>query len=154
MGEYLLHVDCDCFFASVEMREHPEYFDVPLAVGGAPERRGVIATCNYPARQFGVRSAMPSWKALQLCPDLLLVPGNMSLYQEVSSEVMSVLSSYARMMEKVSIDEAYLIPLEAPELVANALRQQIQDSIGITVSVGVAPNRFLSKIAVAGINRM
>ena len=148
MSEYWMHVDCDCFFASVEMRERPEYRHVPLAVGGSPTGRGVISTCNYPARQFGVRSAMPSWQALKLCPGLILLPGRMSLYKQVSNQVMDVLSGVSRSMEQVSVDEAYLEPNGSDVVaIAEELRAEVERQCGITVSVGIAPNRFLSKVA-------
>ena len=148
MTDYILHVDCDCFFASVEMRERPEYRQVPLAVGGSATGRGVISTCNYVAREFGVRSAMASWQALKICPDLVLLPGRMGLYKRISDQVMSILVGYARMMEQVSVDEAYLELTEVDAVsVAQALRQHIAQQCGITVSVGIAPNRFLAKVA-------
>jgi len=104
----VLHVDCDCFFAAVEMRDQPQFRHVPLAIGGASDRRGVISTCNYIARKFGVRSAMASSQAKKLCPDLVLMPGNMQKYKTVSKQVMEILSQYAMEMEVVSVDEAYL----------------------------------------------
>ena len=145
----VLHVDCDCFFAAVEMRDHPEYRELPIAIGGSSDRRGVISTCNYPARQYGVRSAMSSAQALALCPQLKLLPGNMAKYKQVSADVMDILKSYGLQFEQVSIDEAYL---ELPEssnavLVAEQIRQQVSSQLGITVSVGIAPNKFLAKIA-------
>jgi DNA polymerase IV len=145
----VIHVDCDCFFAAVEMRENPHWREVPLAVGGDPSGRGVIATCNYPARRFGVRSAMPSSQALRLCPSLILVPGRMALYRQASDQVMAILRRYARIFEQVSVDEAFLEP--HPWLEAGALARQIRTDVvsetGLTVSVGVAPNRFLAKVA-------
>jgi DNA polymerase-4 len=145
----VLHVDCDCFFAAVEMRDQPQYRDVPIAIGGASDRRGVISTCNYLARKFGVRSAMSSAQALSLCPQLKLLPGNMAKYKQVSNDVMEILRTYGLDFEQVSVDEAYL---ELPEssnaiLVAEQIRQQVEAEIGITVSVGIAPNKFLAKVA-------
>ena len=145
----VLHVDCDCFFAAVEMRDQPQYRDIPIAIGGSSDRRGVISTCNYPAREYGVRSAMSSAQALALCPQLKLLPGNMSKYKQASNEVMEILRSYGLDFEQVSVDEAYL---ELPEssnamLVAQQIRQQVESEIGITVSVGIAPNKFLAKVA-------
>ncbi len=150
MSRTILHVDCDCFFASVEMRENEQYRDLPLAVGGSPEGRGVISACNYPAREYGVRSAMPSWKALQLCPSLTLVKGNMSLYQHVSAEIMAILKGYSRRFEPVSIDEAYLELMLGPEeaeKTAEQIRSTVWQETGIRVSIGVASNKFLAKIA-------
>lgn len=148
-GRVVLHIDCDCFFAAVEMREHPEWRAVPLAVGGSPHGRGVISTCNYPARAWGVRSAMPSAMALRLCPSLLLVRGNMELYRHESQRVMDIVRRFARTFEQVSVDEAYLEPLPGLDgyEVAKQIRQQVLAETGLTVSAGVAPNRFLAKIA-------
>jgi DNA polymerase IV len=149
----VIHVDCDCFFAAVEMRDNPSLRDVPIAIGGASDRRGVIATCNYPARRYGVRSAMPTSHALRLCPELRLVPGDMAHYKAVSRDIMAILQSYVTSsetgFEQVSIDEAYLaLPdsVNATEL-ASELKQAVFAATGITVSAGVAPNKFLAKIA-------
>ncbi|MGB3665436.1 MAG: DNA polymerase IV [Bermanella sp.] len=145
----VLHVDCDCFFAAVEMRDQPHLRNVPLAIGGASDRRGVISTCNYLARKFGVRSAMASGQAKQLCPDLVLVPGNMQKYRDVSADVMEILKQYALQFEVVSVDEAYLelAPTSNAQMVAQQIRQQVESELGITVSVGIAPNKFLAKVA-------
>lgn len=145
----VLHVDCDCFFAAVEMRDQPQFRHVPLAIGGASDRRGVISTCNYIARKFGVRSAMASSQAKKLCPDLVLIPGNMQKYKTVSKQVMEILSQYAMEMEVVSVDEAYLelAPASNGQMIAQQIRQEIEAEIGITVSVGIAPNKFLAKVA-------
>ena len=145
----VLHVDCDCFFAAVEMHDHPQWREIPLAVGGDPSGRGVIATCNYVARRFGVRSAMPSAMALRLCPTLLLIPGRMARYREVSAQIMAILRCHSRLLEQVSIDEAYLEPYPGvdAESLAVFLRAEVYAQTGLTVSIGVAPNRFLAKIA-------
>lgn len=149
MSRQVLHVDCDCFFAAVEMRDNPNLINIPIAIGGSSDRRGVISTCNYPARKYGVRSAMSSVKALQLCPHLMLLPGNMAKYQAASQQVMAVLRQYALQFEQVSVDEAYLeiSPTSNALKVAEQIRQQIVNEVGITVSVGVAPNKFLAKVA-------
>lgn len=145
----ILHVDCDCFFAAVEMRDTPEYRHVPLAIGGSQDRRGVISTCNYLARKYGVRSAMATGQALKLCPDLVLVPGDMAKYREASHQVMEILKTYALELEQVSVDEAYLqlAPCTNGSLVAQQIRQQVEAEVGITVSVGIAPNKFLAKVS-------
>lgn len=145
----VLHVDCDCFFAAVEMRDQPQLRHVPLAIGGSSDRRGVISTCNYPARKFGVRSAMATAHALRLCPDLVLMPGNMDKYKAASRQVMEILMPYGLDFQQVSVDEAYieLPPTSNPIEVANQIRQRVQGEVGITVSVGVAPNKFLAKVA-------
>lgn len=149
----IIHLDCDCFFAAVEMLAHPEWRDIPLAVGGAAERRGVIATCNYPARKYGIHSAMSTARALQLCPQLKLVSGNMARYREVAEQIFAIYRRFTDLIEPVSIDEAYLDVTDIPLLdgsatrVAKAIRQQVRDETGITVSAGVAQNKFLAKVA-------
>ncbi|GAA0681900.1 DNA polymerase IV [Marinobacterium maritimum] len=149
----IIHLDCDCFFAAVEMLEHPEWQDIPLAVGGAAERRGVISTCNYPARAFGIHSAMPSARALQLCPKLKLVSGNMARYREVADQIFAIYRRFTDLIEPVSIDEAYLDVSNSALLdgsatrIAEAIRQQVKEETGITVSAGVAQNKFLAKVA-------
>lgn len=149
----IIHIDMDCFFAAVEMREDPTLREVPLAIGGASDRRGVIATCNYPARSYGVRSAMATAHALRLCPQLRLLPGRMALYQEVSAELRAIFSRYAQRVEPLSLDEAYLDVTDSPlcrgsaTLIAEAIRRDIRRELGLTASAGVAPNKFLAKIA-------
>lgn len=148
----IIHVDCDCFYAAVEMRDDPSLRDVPLAVGGEGGR-GVVATCNYRARAFGVRSAMPGGEARRLCPGLVTVPPDMSRYRAASAQVMAILRELTDLVEPLSLDEAFLdvsgIPLHqgSATLMARHLRQRIRDEVGITVSAGVAPNKFLAKIA-------
>jgi len=149
----IIHCDCDCFFAAVEMRDNPEYRDIPLAVGGHSDRRGVIATCNYRAREFGVRSAMPTRTAIRLCPELKVIPGQMAKYREVSMQIMSIYQEVTDLIEPLSLDEAYL-DVSASDLfsgsatrIAQWLRQEVEKRTGITISAGVAPNKFLSKIA-------
>lgn len=145
----ILHIDCDCFFAAVEMRENSLLCHVPIAIGGLSDRRGVISTCNYPAREFGIRSAMSSALALQKCPQLILLPGNMPLYREVSQQVMAVIQRYGIAFEQVSVDEAYveLDPAESAIDVGHSIRAAVEAEVGITVSVGAAPNKFLAKVA-------
>ncbi|WP_107853170.1 DNA polymerase IV [Oceanimonas marisflavi] len=149
----IIHVDMDCFFAAVEMRAHPEWRDIPLAIGGSASRRGVIATCNYPARKFGVRSAMPSHQALRLCPDLLLISGNMAEYKRVSQQIRAIFRRYTELVEPLSLDEAYLDVTGSPlfggsaTLIAEDIRRAIRDELQLTASAGVAPNKFLAKIA-------
>lgn len=152
MGEQaklVMHVDCDCFFAAVEMREAPELKARPLAIGADRDQRGIVTTCNYPARKFGIRSAMPVAHARQLCPDLLMIPPRMALYRQVSAEVMAILRGYSSCLEVVSIDEAYLTidPSLDIDTVANTIRLHIQQQIGITVSIGIADCKFLAKVA-------
>lgn len=148
-----IHVDMDCFFAAVEMRDFPELRGKPIAVGGRSDRRGVISTCNYQARTFGVRSAMASAYALRLCPDLILVPGRMSVYKEVSNQIRDVFAKYTDLIEPLSLDEAYLDVSDcslykgSATLIAEAIRHDIFNATGLTASAGIAPVKFLAKIA-------
>ena len=149
----IIHIDMDCFFAAVEMRDNPALREVPLAIGGAAERRGVIATCNYPARRFGIHSAMSTAQAQRRCPQLVLLPGRMSVYQAVSAALRAILLRYTDCIEPLSLDEAYLDVSEAEwcqgsaTRMAQAIRADIQRELGLTASAGVAPNKFLAKIA-------
>jgi DNA polymerase-4 len=149
----IIHVDMDCFFAAVEMRDHPEWRTIPLAIGGSASRRGVIATCNYPARAYGVRSAMPSHQALKLCPELRLISGNMAEYKRVSQQIRAIFHRYTDLVEPLSLDEAYLDVTGSPlfggsaTLIADDIRRAIRDELQLTASAGVAPNKFLAKIA-------
>lgn len=149
----IIHCDCDCFYASVEMRDNPTLRNVPLAVGGAADKRGVIATCNYMARSFGVRSAMPTAQALKLCPTLVILPVAMSKYRLASAQIHAIYQEYTDKIEPLSLDEAYLDVTNSPQhhgsatLIAEEIRQRISDTVGITASAGIAPNKFLAKIA-------
>lgn len=149
----IIHVDMDCFFAAVEMRDNPEYRGRPLAVGGAADSRGVIATCNYEARAFGVRSAMPSSEAKRRCPELLLVRGRMAEYKAVSEQIRAIFARYTELIEPLSLDEAYLDVTDCPvcqgsaTLIAQRIRAEILAETGLTASAGIAPNKFLAKIA-------
>ncbi|WP_458525875.1 DNA polymerase IV [Onishia taeanensis] len=149
----ILHADCDCFFAAVEMRDNPALRDVPIAVGGGVDQRGVIATCNYPARAFGVRSAMPTARALRLCPDLVLVRGNHERYREVSRQIQAIFHELTPLVEPLSLDEAFLDVSEVEHCQGSAtwmaqwLKAEALKRTGITISVGVAPSKFLAKIA-------
>ncbi|MFL1467292.1 DNA polymerase IV [Marinobacter sp. HN1S83] len=148
----IIHVDCDCFYAAVEMRDDPSLRDVPLAVGGEGGR-GVVTTCNYRARAFGVRSAMPGGEARRLCPGLVTVPPDMARYRAVSQQVMAILREMTDLLEPLSLDEAFLDVSDVADhkgsatLMAQYLRQRVRDEVGITISAGVAPNKFLAKIA-------
>ncbi|MCK2149221.1 DNA polymerase IV [Marinobacter alexandrii] len=148
----IIHVDCDCFYAAVEMRDDPTLRDVPLAVGG-DGGRGVVTTCNYKARAFGVRSAMPGSEARRLCPGLVTVPTDMGRYRVASQQVMAILREMTDLVEPLSLDEAFLDVSEVTDhkgsatLMARYLRERIRREVGITVSAGVAPNKFLAKIA-------
>ncbi|MCA0913957.1 DNA polymerase IV [Marinobacter nauticus] len=148
----IIHVDCDCFFAAVEMRDDPSLRDVPLAVGGEGGR-GVVTTCNYRARAFGVRSAMPGSEARRLCPGLVTVPPDMGRYRAVSQQVMAILREMTDLVEPLSLDEAFLDVTDvdafkgSATLMARHLRERVSREVGITISAGVAPNKFLAKIA-------
>ncbi|MFP8966570.1 DNA polymerase IV [Pokkaliibacter sp. CJK22405] len=149
----IIHFDCDCFYASVEMRDCPPFRDIPLAIGGRPDKRGVISTCNYPARKFGIHSAMPSSQAMRLCPDLTLIPGDMAKYKAVSQQFMAILQEFAEEVEPLSLDEAFIDVSESTAfngsatLIARHIRERVRRELGITVSAGVAPNKFLAKVA-------
>ena len=149
----IIHCDADCFYVAVEERDDPSLRGQPVAVGGDASSRGVIATCNYEARAYGVHSAMPTSVAKRLCPDLVLLPGNMAKYREVSEQMQSIFSRFTAIIEPLSLDEAYLDVTEAPfyngsaTFLAEAIRQQVARELGITVSAGVAPNKFLAKVA-------
>jgi len=149
----IIHVDMDCFYAAVEMRDNPSYRGRPLAVGGHEKQRGVLSTCNYEARKFGIRSAMPTARALQLCPKLLVVPGRMQVYKEVSKQIRAIFSRYTSLIEPLSLDEAYLDVTDSRQcqgsatLIAESIRRDIYNELSLTASAGVAPVKFLAKVA-------
>ena len=149
----IIHIDMDCFYAAVEMRDNPALREVPLAIGGSRERRGVISTCNYIARQYGVRSAMPTGQAIKLCPDLVLAPGRMEIYSQVSAQIRQIFQRYTDKIEPLSLDEAYLDVSEtalfagSATLIAEDIRRAIWSETGLTASAGVAPCKFVAKIA-------
>ncbi|WP_255456457.1 DNA polymerase IV [Paraglaciecola sp. L3A3] len=149
----IIHIDMDCYFAAVEMRDNPEYRNLPLAIGGSSDRRGVISTCNYIARQFGVRSAMATAHALKLCPELVLAPGRMELYSEISQQIREIYSRYTNKIEPLSLDEAYLDVTDcelfagSATLIAEDIRRTIFLETQLTASAGVAPCKFVAKIA-------
>jgi DNA polymerase-4 len=149
----IIHVDMDCFYASVEIRDNPQYINKPVAVAGSSESRGVVTTCNYIARRFGVKSAMPSLTAKRLCPDIIFLPVNMHKYKDVSKEIHKIFKCYTKIIEPVSLDEAYLDVTDSkycdgdPEKMALQIRQKISEDLGITASAGISSNKFLAKIA-------
>jgi len=148
----IIHIDMDCYYAAVEMRDFPEYQNIPLAVGGDGPR-SVLCTCNYQARQFGVRAAMPAIKAKQLCPELHIVHGRMEVYKETSKHIREIFSRYTDLIEPLSLDEAYLDVTDATmcqgsaTLIAEKIRADIFTELNLTASAGIAPNKFLAKIA-------
>ncbi|CCG86316.1 DNA polymerase IV [Erwinia piriflorinigrans] len=149
----IIHVDMDCFFAAVEMRDNPSLRDIPVAIGGSETQRGVISTANYPAREYGVRSAMSTAMALKLCPHLTVVRGRYEAYKEVSVQIRDIFSRYTPLIEPLSLDEAYLDVTDSPHcqgsatLIARQIRDTISRELNLTASAGVAPIKFLAKIA-------
>jgi DNA polymerase-4 len=149
----IIHIDADSFYASVEMRDNPSLADKPIAVGGSSDRRGVVATANYAARKFGVHSAMSSARALQQCPELIIVPPRFEIYKSISQEFHKIFQQYTELVEPLSLDEAYLDVSDCEQcggsatLIANEIRQRVRDTLNLTVSAGVAPNKFLAKVA-------
>ncbi|MGH9348338.1 MAG: DNA polymerase IV [Vicinamibacterales bacterium] len=149
----ILHIDMDAFYASVEQRDRPELRGRPVAVGGDPGKRGVVAAASYEARPFGVRSAIPMSRAVRLCPNLVIVPPDFPKYRTVSKQVFDLFRSVTSLVEPMSLDEAYLDvtdnawhePLGMN--VARRLKDEIRAATGLTASAGVAPNKFLAKIA-------
>lgn len=148
-----IHVDMDAFYVAVEMRDNPLLRNKPVAVGGKSEFRGVLSTCNYIARKFGVHSAMPTLTAKKLCPQLIVVPGRMHVYQQISSQMREIFLRYTDMIEPLSLDEAYLDVTDSKKfsgsatLIAQDIRNAIQQELGLTASAGIAPLKFLAKIA-------
>jgi DNA polymerase-4 len=148
-----IHCDCDCFYAAIEMRDDPALRGLPVAVGGAADRRGVISTCNYEARRYGVHSAMATSTARRLCRDLIVIPPNMEKYVVASQEVTEIFRDYTDLIEPLSLDEAFLDVTDATackgsaSLIAREIRARVRKDVGITLSAGIAPNKFLAKIA-------
>ncbi|WP_447894083.1 MULTISPECIES: DNA polymerase IV [unclassified Vreelandella] len=149
----IIHCDCDCFYAAVEMRDNPALADIPIAIGGSVEQRGVVATCNYPAREYGIHSAMPMGQALKRCPHLTIIRGDMAKYKDVARQVFAIYREMTELIEPLSLDEAFLDVSQVTQfkgsatLMAQAIREKVRREVGITVSAGVAPNKFLAKIA-------
>lgn len=148
----IIHVDMDCFYAAVEMRDNPTLRGKPVAVGGR-SNRGVLTTASYEARKFGVRSAMPTQTALKLCPDLILVPVNFHKYREASRQVQEIFSQYTDLIQPLSLDEAYLDVTDCKACggvateIAREIRHKIFEKTRLTASAGIAPNKFLAKVA-------
>lgn len=149
----IIHIDMDCFYAAIEVRDNPSLAGKPVAVGGSASQRGVLTTCNYPARQFGLHSAMATAQALKLCPHLVLLPVNMPLYREVSAQIHRIFQRYTSIIEPLSLDEAYLdvtdcaLHAGSATWIAQSIRQAIWQELQLTASAGVAPLKFLAKIA-------
>ena len=153
MSRTILHVDLDAFFVSVELLERPDLRGQPVAVGGRPDQRGVISSASYEARKFGVRSALPTRTAFQLCPALILLPGRHALYEEHSRQVMLMLHEFTPQIEQISIDEAFLditgteLRYGSSEKLARQLHNRMRDDFGLPCSIGVASNKLVAKIA-------
>ncbi len=150
MSRKILHLDLDAFFCAVEEQRDPILRDQPFAVGGQPDQRGVVASCSYAARQFGIRSAMPMARAVKLCPDLIIVPSRYQAYQAASGQVMAVLYNLTPLVEQISIDEAFLDVSDLPEpgeVLARRLQATINTELGLPCSLGVATNKLVAKIA-------
>lgn len=150
----IIHIDMDCFYASIEMRRHPELKNVPMAVGGTVEERGVLSTCNYPAREFGLHSAMSTFQAFRRCPQLVLLPVDMPSYKAESEKIFKIFHRYTSRVEGLSLDEAFLdvtgsdTQNGSASLIAKEIREAIfSECGGITASAGIAPNKFLAKVA-------
>ena len=140
----------DCFYAAVEIRDDPSLKGKPVAVGGRAEGRGVLTTCNYVARKFGCRSAMPTFQALQKCPELIVLPTRFDVYRGESQRVRTIMRRFTHLIEPLSLDEAYLDVSElnsSGASLAQEIRHQIHEETGLTASAGIAPNKFLAKIA-------
>jgi DNA polymerase IV len=153
MTKKIIHIDMDCFYAAVEMRDNPALVGKPIAVGGDAGKRGVLCTSNYMARQFGVRSAMATGLAYKLCPKLIVIKPHMDKYKKIAHAIRALFFEYTDLVEPLSLDEAYLDVSESKQcfgsatLIAQEIRQKIERQHQLTASAGIAPNKFLAKIA-------
>jgi len=153
MPRWIIHVDMDAFYASVEQRDNPELRGKPVIVGGSPEQRGVVSAASYEARKFGVHSAMPSVTARRLCPQGAFLPVRMDRYAEVSCQIRQILLSFTPVIEPLSLDEAFLDVtgslrlLGSAEAVGRQIKARVREELQLTASVGIAPNKFLAKLA-------
>lgn len=149
----IIHIDMDCFYAAVEVKYNPQLKGKALGIGGPPNSRSVLCTASYEARKFGVRAAMPSSQAVRLCPQLILIPPHFDLYKEESRKVREILERFTQKIEPLSLDEAYLDVTDCKQfngsatLIAQEIRRLIFVELNLTASAGVAPNKFLAKIA-------
>jgi DNA polymerase-4 len=146
----IIHLDMDCFYAAIEVRDDPTLRGQPVAVGGARSRRGVLTTCNYEAREFGVRSAMPTFMALQKCPHLVVVPVHFEKYRLESARIRAIMHEYTDLVEPLSLDEAYLDVTASGRAggeLAREIRRRIYRTTGLRASAGIASNKLLAKIA-------
>ena len=146
----IIHLDMDAFYASIEIRDQPSLKGKPVGVGGARDRRGVLTTCNYEARKFGVRSAMPTFMALQRCPNLIILPTRFDVYRKEAAVIREILFRFTPLVEPLSLDEAYLDVTEhpgAPSPLAQVIRGLISRKTKLTASAGIGPNKLIAKIA-------
>lgn len=149
MERKIIHLDMDCFYAAIEVRDRPELRSEPVAVGGR-SARGVLTTCNYAARAFGIHSAMPTFMALRKCPHLVIVPIRSDLYRYESKRIRAIMQEYTDLVEPLSLDEAYLDVSQSnrsARAIAQEIRQRIRKTTGLIASAGIAPNKMLAKIA-------
>ncbi|ASA57086.1 DNA polymerase IV [Vibrio gazogenes] len=153
MTNKIIHIDLDCYYAAVEARDDPSLRGIPLAIGGSQFGRGVLSTCSYEARQYGIRSAMPTAHALRLCPHLTVISGNMEKYKAVSQQIREIFTRYTDVIEPLSLDEAYLDVTDSSlfqgsaTLIAQDIRKTIESELNLTASAGVAPIKFVAKVA-------
>lgn len=146
----IIHIDMDCFYAAIEVRDHPELRGQPVAVGGRSEQRGVLTTCSYEARKFGCRSAMPTFKAMRLCPDLILMPVRFDVYRADSLRIREIFNRFTALVEPLSLDEAFLDvshTRSSGTAIAAEVRALIFEETQLTASAGIASNKLLAKIA-------
>jgi DNA polymerase-4 len=149
----IIHIDMDAFYAAVEQRDNPAYRGKPIVVGGRPDSRGVVATCSYEARKFGIRSAMAASQAYRLCPQAIFVKPRFDAYKEVSAAIRRIFAEYTELFEPLSLDEAYLDVTDVSRcrssatLIAKEIKDKIRRQTGLTASAGVSYNKFLAKIA-------
>lgn len=149
----IIHIDMDAYFAAIEQRDHPYWRGKPLIVGGAPGSRGVVATCSYEARRYGIHSAMSSARAYQLCPQALFVKPRFEIYRQVSEQIQAIFQLYTELVEPLSLDEAYLdvtgsvLYQGSASLIAREIKQKILQQTRLTASAGISYNKFLAKLA-------
>ncbi len=149
----IIHIDMDAFYASVEQRDFPELRGKPVIVGGAPDKRGVVAACSYEARKFGIHSAMPSSRAYRLCPQAIFQRPRFEIYRQVSTEIREVFARYTELIEPLSLDEAYLdvsdseLHQGSATLIARSIKRDIREKTALIASAGVSYNKFLAKMA-------
>ncbi|GHO70238.1 DNA polymerase IV [Ktedonobacter sp. SOSP1-52] len=152
-GRKIIHIDMDAFYASIEQRDRPELRGKPVIVGGDPNRRGVVATCSYEARRFGIHSAMPSRTAFKRCPHAIFVPPRFEVYRAVSTQIMQIFHDYTELVEPLSLDEAFLdvthnkFNIPSATHVAREIKQRIYERTQLTASAGVSYNKFIAKLA-------